>query len=150
MEETENKELNVETIEEDDIPVPSGGGLIEDEKIQNDLKEAIIGIESVLEINHDVPENNIAEREGTLKRQGSIKFSKDSKTDDCLPSHHTFHISRVEEDGGDAMKTSIPKAKFQFDSTGVEPSKYSSPRDLASTMSNILITYQVELLIQYS
>merc|ERR1739841_164499 len=96
--ETENQELNVETIEEDDIPISSGGGLIEDEKIQNDLKEAIIGIESVMEISQDVPEDNPAEREGTLKRQGSIKMPKDWKTEECLPgNHHTFHISRVEE-----------------------------------------------------
>ena len=129
-----------EQIQEDDVTKTNNeDGLIEDQKIKNDIKETIIDIESVMKFELDNPEEVNAKQEKEevpLERKGSMKIQNKVKNDG---TSRTYHITQVEEDYGTIA--AVPKVKFNMEDF-VETSK-SSSYELTSTMSHILITYQV-------
>ena len=114
-------------------------GLIEDQKIKNDIKETIIDIESVMKFELDNPDEVNAKQEKEevpLERKGSMKIQNKVKNDG---TSRTYHITQVEEDYGTIA--AVPKVKFNMED--FEETSKSSSYELTSTMSHILITYQV-------
>merc|ERR1712241_1583741 len=103
---------------EDDLERSIEDGYIEDKKMKDDLKEAIIDLESDMKIGQDdvpLPEEK-SEEESPLRRQGSIKQPKESVYE-SLNAENTdkaHQMSHVVEDHGGAIEN-IKKSKFQID-----------------------------------
>ena len=113
--------------------------------MKDDLKEAIIDLESDMKIGQDdvpLPAEK-SEEESFLRRQGSIKLPKESKCE-SLKAEITDKAVAEEEGHGGAIGN-ITKSKFQMDDIFTDDnSKISTSHGITSTMSNILITYQVD------
>ena len=135
-----------EKNQEDDIAKPEGDGLIEDQKMKNDIEEAIIDIESTIDGQDDFTKDEYVYEEKEhvpLRRQGSIKAQiRGTNEESSLeePSYRSFHVSPVEE--YKSTEKTVAKVKFNI-AEFEETSGGNSSQALTSTMSNILITYQV-------
>lgn len=135
-----------EKNQEDDIAKPGVDGFIEDQKIKNDIEEAIIDIESVIDGQDDFTKDGYVHEEKEhvpLRRRGSIKVQIRGKIEESSieePSYRSFHVSPVEE----YNSTEKTDAKIKFNIAEFEETSGGNSRQaLTSTMSNILITYQV-------